>query len=207
MPRVHIAQYTPIVRSQLQVKVRRKTRFSNFFVTISTNYRVESGDAANYREKAERLRTTLMELFDEETPTTVLKLNGDREDSGDILRIGDSIVKYENSIGIEVGTGARGHRVHAHVLMQVEHTTNIKVKIDDIKKFVWQENEDWIPEHKRDPSEPWKAVYVQVKMVDESSKRILNYIWKGAPVTERELVDVARSVYGVTDSFNKLQIK
>jgi len=158
-------------------------------------------------DKARRLQKTLTELFDENEPTAVLQLNRDRENSADVLKIGDSIVAYQNSIGIEVGSGRRGHRIHAHVLMQIEHTTSLQVNVDAIKRYVASENEDWIPPHKANPDEPWKAVYVQVKMVDESSKRILNYIWKGAPVATEDIVDVANTIYNTANRFQSLSLR
>jgi len=149
-------------------------------VTISTNYKVKNGDMSDYEDKAEEFVDALTWLTDSKHPERMLSVVEERTKDRELVK-GDNVLTYTSDTVIENGSDARGSRIHSHSLIQIEHTTFLKIDPDKVKRLIYDKISHWIPPRKKSKEEPWKAIYVHIRMVPEDSKRILKYISKGFP--------------------------
>lgn len=96
----------------------RKKAWSNYFITINTN-RKPSPDRA-YAQASEFRNWLVNYVFTNDMYRQVLVLNGGA-DTYDT----DSVQNISTIVVVEVG--GKQNRLHAHVLMNIEHTSNVLV--------------------------------------------------------------------------------
>jgi hypothetical protein len=171
-----------------KIQGRSEWKYSNWFITISTNVRtVSDADFFNFQD---RFHDALMELFTVETlDENVIIVNQKYAEEGEAWTpewVDMDNVKVEAHI--EEGTTKKGGRVHAHILLEVRHKAHFHVTIEGIKRFI--DNHPALPEV--------KGSYVQVKLVNEAMKHVLSYIRKDdteiTPEEWHELDDSVKSL-------------
>lgn len=178
-----IGQYKPPITQPKKPKQKASRKTSDFFITISTLYRPKN--EADYEDKATEFEEALIELFDEnDIGNLVLKFIRGHEADADHWE--DVIHKSAAEYGVEVGTDRRGHRIHAHVLLEIVHTSFIQVDREKIEEFLLN--------HLR-----WaKNIYVHIDMVNKSMRNILNYIRKDQEVTSDQISEAASQLSNIS---------
>jgi hypothetical protein len=125
---------------QPQVEGRRITeapteeKKSKFWITINTN--MLPADAEERRLLVAALDAAMAKIALRSDPESnswkdsMLKfVNGAEPDY-------DKVLKYSSQFVVEVGTGLRGGRVHAHWVLEVTHKTFIQISIDQTKMIL-----------------------------------------------------------------------
>ncbi len=159
-------------------------KYSNWFITISTNVRTKTDD--EFFDFQDRFSQVLEELFVVETlDEHVIMVNDQHALPGEAWNEEWVDMKGVNvEAHIEEGTTKKGGRVHAHILLEVKHKGHFFVMRDGIKKFI--DNHPLLPEV--------KGSFVQVKLVTDSMKHVLSYIRKDdTDITAEEWHDLERA--------------
>jgi len=153
----------PNFQKEKQIKRKgKKEKYTNLLITISTNYKpINEND---YEEKAEEFSEILENFFQPDTMhenfMDFIKPNeNDNWDSETILNVNVRSV-------IEHGKGKMGGRIHSHTILEITHKSKLWVNVEKIKKHM-DNNLSFV-----------KGVYVNVRLVPEGLKYILQYVKK-----------------------------
>jgi hypothetical protein len=104
----------------------QRTKHSGFFITINTNQ--APSDSHTISERAETLRGALREVLEtEEGVSSIIKY---LDPSGSW----DKIEKVDTEFVVERGT--RQHRIHAHAVIHIEHTTKIHISREALEQHI-----------------------------------------------------------------------
>lgn len=167
-------------RGETPARPRSDQRYSNFYITIQTNYRAKS--QADYDRFLDRFEEVLAELYDvENLDQHVIKFHHlNQQDSWT-----DEFIKHVNiQTNIEEGRTRRGGRIHAHTLLQITHVTRIQVDAMAIREYVLQRLAPDV-----------KGPIVLVKMINEQTKWILDYIRKDEAATVDDMKRVFEQLH------------
>ena len=186
--RVQVRKTYKRIVSAKDLKGKSLWRYSNWFITISTNVRTISD--FDFFDFQDRFADALEELFEVETlDHHVIVVNERFAEPGEAWNsdwVDMDSVNVEAHI--EEGETKKGGRVHAHILLEVKHQGHFFVSREGIKKFI--DNHPSLPEV--------KGSFVQVKLVPEGMKSVLSYIRKDdVDITAEEwhlLEDSTRSI-------------
>jgi hypothetical protein len=148
-------------------------RYSNFFLTISTNYRPK--DPSDFQRVANALSNCLEEMLDQDNLGYFVKFlfPYSHHEWNE-----ENIIEVTSHTNIEEGHHKNGKRVGSHSLIQITHRSKIHLDTHEIKKYV-----DFClrPDV--------KGSYVHVAMAGDGFKNLLNYIRKDEEVTQEDFID------------------
>jgi hypothetical protein len=120
-----------------------RTHYSNFLVTINTNYRPQYQD--DLADVAQNLENAMYQLFTHENLKKVLSFKY----GGDYSQVEDIDVEF----GREVGTHSKGGRLHSHSIVRIKHYTHLRLIPGEISRIIKEQMND----------QRVKNVYVNVK--------------------------------------------
>lgn len=141
----------------------KKKKFSNFLVTINSNYRPR--DDTDARATAEELKSAAEKFF---TLEPILECVSVRGPPG--VSVADNIVRVEVvTWSIELGGNTRGQRLHVHAMLKFVHTTWLQLKPEAIKAW-------WVKELEDDVR--IKNIYVNIRWVPATEELLKAYIEK-----------------------------
>lgn len=106
---------------------KRKARYSNFFITINTNQKLnpESKEAQLLRKK---LKKSLNDIFN--NMEKIVEFKDDKEAKWD-----DTFIKSVNIESV-IETGPKNNAIHCHFLITIHHKTTLKLNFGKIKKII-----------------------------------------------------------------------
>ena len=141
-------------------------RSSNYLITISTNVRPR--DAAHQQQLSEALEQATHNVFDSDANLErLIRFNKPHHYYGD---------RYIQNIAVrsaaEVGTDPRGGRVHTHVNVRINHTSNITMKHSSpmIKQLYFdQETLQQLGV---------KNLYIKIQLIADNREAIKKYLSK-----------------------------
>jgi hypothetical protein len=163
-------------KSKDEVK-EKKWVWSNFLVTIQTNYRAKSD--ADFLEFQDEFYEVLEELFDVKHLDRRLISFIDRppkfhsKDEWKEPYVDLKATKIR--VNIEEGGTRKGGRVHAHAIVQVKHRSLIWIDRDRVRLWI---NEVMAPKV--------KGSYIDVRLIKDWLKNSLRYIRKDQKILTKE---------------------
>ena len=141
-----------------------------YLITINTNYRPTT--SADSTAAGDILRSTLHDMFGTATVGAFVEYLPDPQ--GDPPgSIGDEndVMSIRSDIGVELGTDPKGSRVHAHIALDITHTTRIRVNLAYLRSAVRGALQPY-PQFKGQP-------YVNVRFVKTRGLRdVVRYVFK-----------------------------
>lgn len=140
-----------------------KTKHSDFLITINTNYRPKL--TPDSKDVGKVLSKAINKLNTHENLTKIITLDGTDTYAA-------SIKKIKAQFAVEIGQNPKGRRIHAHLILQVDHTSRIQINIPVLREVV-----DGLLDDPRIK----KPVYVNVKYTP-SGRSVEDYIKKTATV-------------------------
>lgn len=143
----------------------RKTKYSNYLLTINTNIRPVSDEHA--QALAAKLRELGQKFFTLNTILDMVDVYGQGTSHDDISRV--EVVSWS----IELGTNTRGQRMHLHAFLKFQHSTVIKINPGSVK--------EWWFDHLKDDT-PCKNVYVNIRWLPATDEMARAYVEKGRGV-------------------------
>jgi hypothetical protein len=140
-----------------------KDRNSNYFITLSTNYRpTDDADEFTVREK---LRGAIDHIFgSEEGLAKIIHFNYPSHNLSDRY-----VQDVDYKFAIEKGAHRQGGRVHAHVVLKIKHQSNISLSGTVVKR----EFEDFFSDDPR-----IKGFYVNIKLIADAEIAFQKYLEK-----------------------------
>ncbi len=121
---------TEVTRPAVASKGEKK-QFSDFFITINTNYRPKTNEESF--SMGAKLRTVVQKLFQD--PEALRSVLDERTDF-------DRIENVDSNFSIEIGRDPRGRRVHTHIQATITHTTKVFFDKAAVKAFVMANIDD-----------------------------------------------------------------
>ena len=101
---------------------KRKVIYSNFFVTISTNYRARS------QQDFDRFNDRFAEVLEQMTSSAQLGYFVDFKQPKQTDTWDEPFIhNYRVETNIEEGTDRRGGHMHCHMLLEVQHQSKIQL--------------------------------------------------------------------------------
>lgn len=110
-------------------KFERKLRFSNFHITINTNVRPTEHEESV--EHSERLEDAVRGLLSHAGLQRIITFHV----PGDVYG-SKTIRKVTAKFAVELGTQPKGRRVHAHVVLMLQHLSFIRLNLPEIAALV-----------------------------------------------------------------------
>jgi hypothetical protein len=161
-------------------KKTSNVRYSNYLITISTNYRPKS--EGDYYDMAARLEELLHVAFNYQSMDRyVFDFIGDHKD--DEWKT-PYIVQAEANWGVELGRNSKGGRIHAHIIVEVAHKSKIWVNIQKLKDFFDEQLKPRV-----------KGCRVHVKMIPADMQKALAYARK-EQIPSGEVVSIGKRLQG-----------
>jgi len=162
--------------SQLTKRGKEEIKYSNFFLTINTNYRAKSDSDFDTFTRA--YAEVLSEMFNKKKMGAIIRFLPPNEDD-EWKR--PYILKADAHTNLEEGTTVRGGRIHSHSLIEITHKSKIHINARAVKNMVY------------DKMKPYgvKGPYVHVQLVNEEQKKILSYMRKDEPIEEGAITEAA----------------
>lgn len=134
-----------------------KKRYSQFFLTVNTNYRPKND--AESQEVGYELRDAMRGLRTEANLEKIF-----RTDSGSVQ---SKVSEMDIESVIEIGQHPKGQRIHGHATFDTTHTGDLKMNFGEIKRIILEEmNDDRV-----------KGLYINVRMM-KHDKYIKDYLRK-----------------------------
>jgi len=145
------------------IKGTKEDHFSNLLLTLNTNWRPKTKEEA--RQQAQWLYAALRLFLTPRFLAPCVKLRGNTRIKA--LKI--------SQWGVELGTQAKGQRIHAHSFLKFTHSGSMQldpIKIKEQLTLAWREANPGV--------EPPKNFYVNVKWVPATDEMLRRYIAKQA---------------------------
>lgn len=173
-----MSQIPPASRITKSGKERR--HYSNFLLTVNTNYRPrDQTDAETVATELEVAANRFLQL------QPILECLERAATQRNVTRpLEDDIIRVEVlTATIELGTNARGQRVHLHAYIKVVHRTVLTMNARAVQ--------DWFREALSDDPRI-KNIYVNVRWVPATEEMTRDYIEKNHRVLAPTAADAAR---------------
>lgn len=165
--------------------------YSNFLITVNTNKRIDANNDNAFDDFLTRFENALASAFELDglVDKRILELGtydrGSRTwevDEDQMENWRDLIHRDADGnpfITVEIGTeeSPNNKGIHAHVLMEVQHYTQVRVNRDALNEYLLATGE--IPEVKNN--------YISISLVRGGMKTILKYIRKNQPISMDDL--------------------
>jgi len=179
VPALKVTDVTTLKRK----KKSQQLKFSGFHITISTNKKPKDDEES--QNIGRRLNQAIALTFTHDTLSKIIfylkpSYNQDGEVDKGIpeARIKGNIIDYKAHIkklkvqyAIELGGGAKGGRVHAHIILRVTHNSKIRIDIPELKQRMLQAL------NLNDESPAITSIYINIGII-RSDKNLEEYLKK-----------------------------
>lgn len=156
---------------------RREDRSSSFFITIGPNFVPQSEQEA--KDRAAEFKTVLDDMFSDAGMQTVPYIEfGKFSRAYERDTVKDNIKQKSYSASLEIGE--KMGRLHAHVLLELRHDSNVFINAREIAAHV-KEKMNKIAEDKQErPFFTGKSIYTNIRLLSQPSAatQVKKYIRK-----------------------------
>jgi hypothetical protein len=166
---------TSITQRAAKISKPKKLRSTRLFITIAPNFHPVSDEES--AQRCEDFRQTLSGLFDDSNMDNILSFGRYKaECRGDTYA--NNVKTRNTAIGVELGEIKKN--IHAHILLEMEHDSNVQLNISRVSSYVKNEMNKKASARAQREFFKTKQMYVQVKLMAQkwTPEEVMEYITK-----------------------------